>query len=389
VGSVTSIITLLLTLLIGGVLGVSLLLGFGGLIWYGHQRLQAQLAVLRTVTEGFGGHFEPRSFRRHASGRIPTDDGTTTVTFFQTRDESSIAFTDIEVPIPICVPSVHLTPETALSGVSKALGGQDIELGDPALDHAFVIRGISEEVRGLLSPEICSQIARLRDLHSSRHLELALEPVRGGSGMLLRVRKKEWLTDEDLLRTYISVATELASAVRERHLAPWRAASEALGLTLTEEPRKLTLSGSVHGVRVQATLELSAKQRWLTRIYAETRGPPGLRLVHVDHGEGASIRLADPVLGMMVHVSGEEPAAVSALLQSAELTETLLPIVHGYPGSTVTEDTVTLVSRERLWGRLTERVEQVARLAAQVSQRQAAGSAQALRARQASTGKVK
>jgi len=85
---------------------------------------------------------------------------------------------------------LKLTRQGSMSGLGKLFGMQDIEVGDPAFDGRFVVKGAPEQaVRAMLTPEVR---ARLVDLQSQvSHLEVADDRLVAVVGWL--VAEPQWL----------------------------------------------------------------------------------------------------------------------------------------------------------------------------------------------------
>ncbi len=64
--------------------------------------------------------------------------------------------------------SLKMTRQSSLHSIGKLLGMQDIEVGDPAFDARFLIKGSPpDRVRALLTPEVRARLAELSDRASA------------------------------------------------------------------------------------------------------------------------------------------------------------------------------------------------------------------------------
>lgn len=72
--------------------------------------------------------------------------------------------------------SMSLTKQTTLASFAPLMAMQDIQVGDPAFDARFVIKGAPEaQVRAVLTPEVRARLVELQD--QATHLEVADDHV--------------------------------------------------------------------------------------------------------------------------------------------------------------------------------------------------------------------
>ena len=93
-----------------------------------------------------------------------------------------------------------------------------------------------------------------------------------------------------------------------------------------------------------------------------------LEAAHKDHMPD-SRPLANPVLGMLVAAHGPPELDLDALLDDEDLAESLLAVVHAWPGSRVADGAVTLRAPTRIRLELDEAVAHVLRLARRLEER--------------------
>lgn len=148
-------------------------------------------------------------------------------------------WTAVEVPAGSrVVADLRVTREGWGTAIAKALGGQDVETGDPAFDPAFRVRAHDpDRARRLLTAEV-----RLRVQDVPRFAELRLDPpldallqdpqmkplldllhVAAGPDAgeaTVRYVRQELVTDPEQLRPAIAAALALADAVRREAPPP-------------------------------------------------------------------------------------------------------------------------------------------------------------------------
>jgi len=84
----------------------------------------------------------------------------------------STRYTYYEVSYPQALPfGLSLKEQTAFSGITKFLGGQDIELGDPTFDNFVVVKSHdSIQARGFLNPARRLYVRRILSMHSGAEI---------------------------------------------------------------------------------------------------------------------------------------------------------------------------------------------------------------------------
>ena len=361
-----------------GLIGLGIAAGVIALIMFAVKKQRERLSVLQQVVEGRGGRYEADGMFSAPSGTFPLmKDLPATVSFIADGGDSPTNWTDLTLTLPYRLPPMHLRPQHMLSGIGKALGMQDIEVGSRAFDDAFLIKGTPRDTKYLLSEDIQDTILQLRAMHASRHLDIHLTP--DGDGTAVCIRQLDWIDDHQQLDQHISACAVLLDKLIAHHAWPWQTTAEALGLTLHEDSGEYRLTGTLHGIPVQASLRWRRGQPAST-VQALVSGPDGLRVVHRDHGRGPSLSVDNPVLGMMVHVSAKDEDGARSLLADPALTESLLEIVHGISGAMVTDEGVVIQGQGWSPDSLAQTIDRAARLAAQISARQiSVGEQQAVR----------
>lgn len=126
----------------------------------------SQDRIWRTVAEELGGELRPSDLWHGTEIRVRVDAWTLTLDVAEEGTESSTwRYTRLRVP--------YLNPEgfrfqlsrsSPFSGLAKLLGGQDIEIGDPEFDKAFVIEATHpDRMRELLNPALRERLLSHRE----------------------------------------------------------------------------------------------------------------------------------------------------------------------------------------------------------------------------------
>lgn len=273
---------------------------------------------------------------------------------------SKKSFTVLRFHLPGPAPAgLELRREGLEESVKKLFGGQDIELGDPAIDPELRVLGADPEaVREVLHPRVLRDLINLnqRTSHGTRFAENTL--VIEAPDTLLRPRL------EPLLREGQAVAR----ALNDLLIGPWEGLAHDLGLQLRVEGGSLELEGRLGehsaSVRVQPLGPQGAKVR--ARVSIGRPLPGGLELRPVVGG-ARGIGLQDPILDGVVAATAERPEAARAFVQWAaaevDLHGPLLAVLHGWPGSSVTGQAVQVLSDRTAPSQVLAQIEAAAALA--------------------------
>ena len=233
--------------------------------------------------------------------------------------------------------------------VSKA----EFQVGEGEFDSQFLITGKRASGLELLQPELRQAILEAYSASANLPFVLSIrnkKPIgdnRGRTVVRLRFPKQTYTSvynaRSDQIHTlqgYIESARAVYHALSERLWRPWRKAAADHGLTLDEE--KVELSGTVEGLFVQVTRGDNLTHAFEVRI--AVRGPKGLHLVHADRAptQGGQIAVSNPLVSRMLSIQGDDTSSIEAMFGDSEWIDNLLPLVHGYEGSEVTESGVTV-----------------------------------------------
>ena len=154
-----------LLLICGMVSGFGLLvLGLAAVLVVVARRSLRQVdETLAAAAERFGGRVRPRAALTAPWLELPIDDLEARLTYF-TGSKNSTPWTRLE--LQHAFPGrLHVAPEGLWAGLQKLFGGQDLHLGDPRFDQAFLVQGTPEAwVREVLDPDTRARLHRLGEL---------------------------------------------------------------------------------------------------------------------------------------------------------------------------------------------------------------------------------
>lgn len=157
----------------------------------------------------------------------------------------------------------------------------------------------------------------------------------------------------------------LREAFHQAQWPAWSALSHAHSWHLSSDASKRLplLAGRVDGVVFRASLTQQGRSphTQITSIQVP-EAMPGMRISHVDSGEGPSGDFKHPIAGTLIHASSPHMAAVRALVNNPKVFGPLLAVVHAFPGSELTGERITLRAERDLKLELYGALEAVAAL---------------------------
>jgi hypothetical protein len=222
-----------------------------------------------------------------------------------------------------------------LDQLQTALGVEDIAVGDPSLDKGLWIKGCERTARSVLGdPEVAELLKALAALG---RLEF--------SPKMLGLQEPGQLNDECEERLHMGA--QLISAMERARRDPWEATATALGLDLDADA--LSIDGFVADRRVTIHQDARPRVRTVIRIPLRTALPAGTHLAR--KGEGESVVLRDPILDGNLHIQGDAEA-LAPLLCDDDTRGLVMTLLHGHPGSTLTEEVLEVVAKGRLMAEL-------------------------------------
>lgn len=255
--------------------------------------------------------------------------------------KSSTTWTVVHAQAGQALPvGLRVSHEGLGASVMKLFGAQDIQLGDKGMDGELRIQGQDEPaIRALLTrPELRAPLRALARYPARSRIE-------DDQVVLERIG-----TDSAELAKLLDAAAALARGLAEASRRPWQELAERHGLELKRSGSIVVLGGTVAGMRVELRTALRDGHPFSRIIVHLSAGlPPGLAAqVAPRDARGEGLQLGDPVLDGVIQVTCPDPEAARALLrdehQGIDLHGDLLAVIHGHPGSVLTDRSLTLVA---------------------------------------------
>jgi len=258
----------------------------------------------------------------------------------------------LEIEIPRLLPSLRIVPAAGHGVRRVGTLARPFTTGHVAFDRRFaaVFEG-PPTAEALVDATLGALIMGLWEAGGEADVELALRPSLAHGLTVASIGHTGWLLDPDTLAAFMGRGIALAEALMFRWDRYWLAVAGRLDLEPAPAEPELVrgLRGHVEGHRVEV-FELAGGPMHRTRISVAVDSIPGLRIVLQDRAkdEGWLRRrrvTANPVLDMLVAVRSEPPwqPLLQALMAEDAVTELLLSVVHGHPGSLVTHQRVVLL----------------------------------------------
>ena len=258
----------------------------------------------------------------------------------------------LEIEIPRLLPSLRVVP-AAGHGVRRVGAlARPFTTGHLSFDQRFeaALEG-PPTAEALVDATLGALIMGLWEAGGEVDVELALRPSLDHGLTVASIGHTGWLLDPDTLAAFLERGIAFAESLMRRWDLPWLALAGHLGLEPAPAEPKLIrgLQGHVEGHRVEI-FEVMGHPMHRTLISVAVDSIPGLRIVLQDRAEDEGwLRhrhlTTNPVLDMLVAVRSEPPwqPLLQALMAEDTVTELLLSVVHGHPGSLVTHQRVVLL----------------------------------------------
>jgi hypothetical protein len=169
---------------------------------------------LRRFAARWQGRVNVAGFFEAPGVTMKLDDVLVALDFTQHGDDPTQ--THLTVPMPGAKLRLELRPQTIARQLGKYLGMQDIEIGHPEFDAAFIIQGSSPRlIQEFLTPPVQAAIMRLAHCGALTHFDLHLVISAG----TLRITKHHRLTTEAQLSTFALACRDLIRAIRDESQA--------------------------------------------------------------------------------------------------------------------------------------------------------------------------
>ena len=301
------------------------------------QQDAAREAFFVSMQEAHGGELIDSPYSAHPALCFPMGSATAHLVHNYIAGKNNRTYTDMVLLLPEELPPFALFFQYVNLGLGEALGMQDVEIGQPDFDRDFVIKGAPDVLGALLDEPVRSGVRALQQtLLTLESLQITANPHSDG-GTILVIRRGERYDRFDM-NDHIQNTRQLLEALQQSTQQLWAATAAQHRLALTTVDGRPQMCGQLNGVPVLVRVQRQGKGHQ-THITISNTGPAGLHVLHVDH-EGPdtpAIQTGNPVLDMAVTVRGDDAAGIMQLLGNANCTDALLPIVHGYPGTAVTD----------------------------------------------------
>lgn len=323
-----------------------------------------------------GGWYTRPGLARGGSCTLPRPGGMLQIRRIGVAPGETAWLLELQLTLPELLPAFELRPGTQQFGVAKLMTGQDLQLGHPALDTSFRIRGAEPAlVERLVKGEVAKTLLALEGMQGWGSLSVELEPMAKQGTSALRVQRSEWPLHPLALERLVDEACKLGQALAARWVEPWNQIRERWSLA----PKRIkgsplrSAQGRAEGFPLWVT-ELLDEGRPATHLVVEIHTLGGLRMAHKDTAEAQGWRplcapLGNPVIDMTLAVKAVDPDRARALLADEALTGDLLEVLHGLPGSQLKQEELIVVLPGHWRADLGARVEQALALAQAVRDR--------------------
>ncbi len=266
--------------------------------------------------------------------------------------EGTIELTELRLLLPRLVADLYVRPGALRYRETFAAHRDDVELGVAAFDARFLLRGrVEDELRGVMDEGAQQALTALFDqLDGTVELRAIPSLDTGFTELVLTVDR--WLTDSFSLEPAHARLVALGEQLMRSWERPWAQHAYRLGLSRSDgplQPGRAAFVGTAQGFELRLE-ECSRDGELRTELWVSVGLPFEIEVLErglADEQGWGAIRdnMGNPVLDMLVAVRCSAPDACRALLADDEITGRLLPVVHGRPGSRLTERGVDLVQR--------------------------------------------
>lgn len=168
-----------------------------------HKREQA----LDQIAIRFGGRVEPGDLVRFPQVRLQIHNYPAVLRYLNVGEDSTHTQLTVTWPGPKLRCELH--PQTAFSGIRALLGMEDIIIGYPKFDAAYVITGNDKKtIRELLTPRVQHLIDQLADVSQQDVFSHSRIQVKWSGGSLT-ITKPTYLVSYESLERLVSFTAEL------------------------------------------------------------------------------------------------------------------------------------------------------------------------------------
>ena len=232
----------------------------------------------------------------------------------------------LRLDMPIRLPSLKLRPHRSLLG------------GGVAFEDRFVVRSGDAFADGLLGDDVRRQLVALSLRQDTWQGLVSLDLRPSSFGSWINLRKEGHVQQRAEVEHLVDKLCAIGRSMLEHWEQPWTTLRERwpLGGLSRGTDGQRTLEGELDGMKllVQENFDVHPSH---TLLQIAVPALEGIEMVHVDHATGrawnkARIKTGNPVLDMLVAVRGQAGHPAVALLGDPDITDLLLPIIHGRRG---------------------------------------------------------
>ena len=258
------------------------------------------------------------------------------------RDETAGFSTLVEIRLSRRFPTVRMHPNALWARVKDNLvGASDFQLGNQKLDEYWNIQGapigwtrLILRARGLTEHPALLRMLRGLDL----------------TGQELKLSYGEWVNTADDIRARMEAIQTFIDSISKYFDHP-KALFENQGFRVVD----YSVSKGFECQRIEEGLVVTAKFYAATEMFhAHVDFEPIEEDLFCIHREGTTappqagnlplhlVKTNHPILERTVRIYGSNPDKVSKLMTHDALVADILPLLHGYPGSTLTNKMATV-----------------------------------------------
>jgi len=170
----------------------------------GRGRNEQATQAFAQVAVRYGGNCEPAGLFSWPRVNFVYGCASVVVDVHSTGGENATHYTQVHFRGHLPQVRCEVYPDTPWTGLRKFLGMEDVEIGAPDFDSAYVIKGDSaENLRALLTPAVQATIQRLRGLLGNNDIYVSLNREQ------LLVKKRSFIRDAEYLLRYVELAVAL------------------------------------------------------------------------------------------------------------------------------------------------------------------------------------
>lgn len=183
----------------------------GGAIWYGIYRSQQLNESFKQLARTYGGSHAEGGWFAYPSCQFPYGQGWVTVDMYSTGGKHKRYYTRVAAPFPDPMLAMQLWPQGFLDSVTQMFGTQDINIGSPAFDSAFVIQGPNPPlVARYLTPHVQNLVNMIYGHYSYATVTISIE-----RGFIL-VEKQAYIADYESLLQLTQLTLAMSEAAGQQ-----------------------------------------------------------------------------------------------------------------------------------------------------------------------------